>query len=101
MLPIAPATYFDHMAKRADPTRLSDRARQNEALRPEIGRVFEENWSVYGARKVWRQLRREGVHVARSTAVRLMKIVGIQGIIRGMPHRMTIPDNKAPAFWTF
>ncbi|MCU7430630.1 IS3 family transposase [Paracoccus denitrificans] len=96
VLPIAPSTYYDHLAKRADPSRLSDRARRDEALRPEILRVFEENWRVYGVRKVWRQLGREGFDVARCTVARLMKSMGIQGIIRGKPHRTTIPDKKAP-----
>ncbi|RWR44270.1 IS3 family transposase [Sinirhodobacter ferrireducens] len=96
VLPIAPSTYYDHLAKRADPARLSDRARLDEALRPEIRRVFEENWRVYGVRKIWHQLRREGFDVARCTVDRLMKSMGIQGIIRGKPHRTTIPDKKAP-----
>ena len=96
VLPIAPSTYYDHLAKRADPSRLSDRARQDEALRPEILRVFEENWRVYGVRKVWRQLGREGFAIARCTVARLMKSMGIQGIIRGKPHRTTIPDKKVP-----
>jgi putative transposase len=96
VLPIAPSTYYEHLAKRADPSRRSERARQDEALRPEIRRVFEENWRVYGVRKIWRQLRREGFDVARCTVARLMKVMGIQGIIRGKPHRTTIPDKKAP-----
>ena len=96
VLPIAPSTYYDHMARRADPTRLSDRARRDEVLRPEIRRVFEENWRVYGVRKVWRQLRREGFDVARCTVARLMKSMGIQGIVSGKPDRTTIPDKKAP-----
>lgn len=96
VLPIAPSTYHDHLAKRADPARLSDRARRDEALRPEVLRVFEENWRVYGVRKVWRQLQREGFDVARCTIARLMKSMGIQGIIRGKPHRTTVPDKKAP-----
>ena len=54
VLPIAPSTYYEHLAKRADPSRLSERARRDEALRPEILRVFEENWRVYGVRKIWR-----------------------------------------------
>jgi len=78
------------------PARLSDRARRDEALQPEIRRVFEENYQVYGVRKVWRQLRREGIDVARCTIGRLMKIMGIQGIIRGKPHRTTIQDKKQP-----
>ncbi|TQD33268.1 IS3 family transposase [Rhodobacter capsulatus] len=94
MLPIAPSTYYDHLAKRADPARLADRAKRDEALRPEIQRVFDANWQVYGARKIWRQLRREGFDVARCTVVRLMKSMGIQGIIRGKPHKTTIPDKK-------
>ena len=94
VLPIAPSTYYDHLAKRADPSRLSDRARQDEALRPEILRVFEENWRVYGVRKVWRQLGREGFGVARCTVARLMKSMGIQGIIRGKPHR----TRECPVF---
>ncbi|MCG6113474.1 MAG: IS3 family transposase [Paracoccus sp.] len=96
VLPIAPSTYYDHLAKRADPARRSDRARRDETLRPEIRRVFEENWRVYGVRKVWRQLRREKFDVARCTVARLMKDMDIQGIIRGKPHRTTIPDKKAP-----
>ncbi|MTH62390.1 IS3 family transposase [Paracoccus litorisediminis] len=95
VLPIAPSTYYNHLAKRADPARQSDRARRDEALRPEIRRVFEENWRVYGVRKVWHQLGREGFDVARCTVARLMKDMGIQGIIRGKPHRTTIPDKKA------
>jgi putative transposase len=95
VLPIAPSTYYEHLAKRADPARLSDRARRDEALRLEILRVFEENWRVYGVRKIWRQLCREGFDVARCTVARLMKSMGIQGIIRGKPHRTTIPDKKA------
>lgn len=59
-------------------------------------RVFEENWRVYGVRKVWRQLDREGFDVARCTMVRLMKGMGLPGIIRGKPHRTTVPDKSAP-----
>ena len=70
VLPIAPSTYYERLAKRADPARLSDCARRDEALRPEIRRVFEENWRVYGVQKVWRQLCREGFDVARCTAGR-------------------------------
>ncbi|MBJ7414382.1 MAG: IS3 family transposase [Niveispirillum sp.] len=96
VLPIAPSTYYSHLAGRSDPKRLSDRARRDAALRPEIRRVFEENWRVYGVRKVWRQLGREGVDVAHCTVARLMKDMGIQGIIRGKPHKTTIPDKKLP-----
>jgi transposase InsO family protein len=100
MLPIAPATYYDHLTKRADPTRLSNRAKRDETLRPQIQRVFDANWQVYGARKVWTQLRREGFDVARCTVARLMKAMNIRGIIRGIirgkPQKTTIPDKKLP-----
>ncbi len=96
VLPIAPSTYYDHLAKRANPARLSDRARRDAALRPEIERVWEENYKVYGVREVWRQLFREGFVVARCRVARLMRDMDIQGIIRGKPDRTTIPDKKAP-----
>jgi len=96
VLPIAPSTYHDHVAKRIDPTKLSARAQRDRALRPEIERVFAENFEVYGARKVWRQLGREGVPVARCTVERLMADLGLQGVIRGKPIRTTISDKAAP-----
>ena len=101
LLPIAPSTYYEHLARRVDPARLSDRARRDAELRLEIERVFEANFRVYGVRKVWRQMQREGFDVARCTVARctvarLMKSMGIQGIIRGKPVRTTIPDKAAP-----
>jgi putative transposase len=96
VLPIAPSTYCDHLAKRADPARGPDRARRDDELRPEILRVLNGNWSVYGMRKVWRQLQREGFDVARCTVARLMRGLGIQGVIRGKTPRTTIPDKKRP-----
>lgn len=66
------------------------------ALKPEIARVFDENFAVYGVRKVWRQLRREGLDIARCTIERLMKDMGLQGVIRGKPARTTISDKSAP-----
>ncbi|MEH2676476.1 IS3 family transposase [Bradyrhizobium elkanii] len=96
VLPIAPSTYHDHVAKRRNPARLSARARRDAALKVEVRRVFEENFSVYGVRKVWRQLRREGRDVARCTVARLMKEMGLQGAIRGKPVRTTISDRAAP-----
>lgn len=84
----------DHLARRADPAQLSDWARRGEALRPEILRVFEENWRVWGVGKIWRQLGREGFDIARCTVARLMKSMGIQGIIRGKPHRTTILTDR-------
>ncbi|QIE43544.1 IS3 family transposase (plasmid) [Rhodobacteraceae bacterium SC52] len=96
VLPIAPATFYDHLAKRADPSRLSDRAKRDEDLKPEIERVFEENLSVYGVRKIWHQMRREGFDIARCTVARLMKDIGIEGIVRGKKPKTTIPDKALP-----
>jgi len=96
VLPIAPATFYDHLAKRADPSRLSDRAKRDEERKPEIKRVFEENLSVYGVRKVWHQMRREGFDIARCTVARLMKDIGIEGVIRGKKPKTTTPDKALP-----
>ena len=97
VLPIAPSTYRAHVAKRGDPSKLSTRARRDLALKPEIARVFEENFEVYGVRKVWRQLQREGVDIARCTVARLMRSMGLQGVIRGKRVRTTIGDKAAPS----
>ncbi len=96
VLPIAPSTYHAHAARRADPGKLSRRAKRDEVLKSEIRRVFEENFRVYGVRKLWRQLGREGLVVARCTVARLMKAMGLQGAVRGKPVRTTISDKGAP-----
>ena len=96
VLPIAPSTYRDHVARRADPGKLSARARRDMALKPEIIRAFAENFEVYGVRKVWRQLGRESKNVARCTVARLMRNMGLQGVIRGKPVRTTVSDKAAP-----
>lgn len=96
VLPIAPSTYHAHAARRIEPTRRSARARRDDALGPEVRRVFEENFRVYGVRKVWRQLRREGFDVARCTVARLMRAMGLAGVIRGKPVRTTVSDKGAP-----
>lgn len=96
VLPIAPSTYHAHVARRIEPTRRSARARRDDVLRPEVRRVFEENFRVYGVRKIWRQLRREGFDVARCTVARLMRRMGLAGVIRGKPVRTTISDKAAP-----
>ena len=95
-LPIAPSTYHDHAAKRANPEKLSVRAKRDTALKPAITRVFAENFGVYGVRKVWRQLRREGFTLARCSVERLMAELGLQGVIRGKPVRTTIGDKAGP-----
>ena len=93
VLPIAPSTYHAHIA-RIDPSKRSARAKRDEALKIEVRRVFEENFRVYGARKVWRQLRREGFTIARCTVERLMASLGLQGVICGKPVRTTISDKS-------
>ncbi len=96
VLPIAPATYYEHDARRREPERLPARAKRDAALMPEIQRVFDENFQVYGYRKVWRQLLREGHEVARCTVERLMRKMGLEGVIRGKRVRTTVPDKAAP-----
>jgi putative transposase len=96
VLPIAPSTYHEHAAKRRDPSRLSSRAQRDLALKPEIVRVFADNFGVYGVRKVWRQMKREGFDIARCTVERLMGELGLQGVIRGKPVRTTVSDKTAP-----
>ena len=95
-LPIAPSTYYDHLAKQANPDLVSDRAKRDAQLRPQIQRVFDDNHKVYGVRKVWRQMRREGYDVARCTVARLMKDRGLEGIIRGKKAKTTMPDKAQP-----
>lgn len=96
VLPIAPSTYHLNAAKQRDPSQLSVRARRDRMLKPEIVRVFKDNYGVYGVRKVWRQMQREGFDVARCTVARLMRSLGLQGVIRGKPLRTTISDKAAP-----
>ncbi|MEQ1713870.1 MAG: IS3 family transposase [Hyphomicrobium sp.] len=95
-LPIAPSTYYAHAAREADPALRSRRAKTDEALMPQVQRVWDENFEVYGVRKVWRQLRREDFAVARCTVQRLMKRLGLRGVIRGKAVRTTLSDPKAP-----
>ena len=96
VLPIAPSTYHERVVQRRDPARLSARARRDLVLKPEITRVFAENFAVYGVRKVWRQMKREGHDIARCTVERLMRELGLAGVIRGKPVRTTISDKAAP-----
>ena len=94
-LPIAPSQYYEHKACEIDPERRPPRLRRDEALMLQIRRVHEDNFSVYGARKVWRQLGREDVVVARCTVERLMRSLGLQGVVRGRKCRTTIADESA------
>ena len=96
VLPIAPSTYHAHAARLADPSKRSHRARRDAELRPEIRRVWDENFQVYGVRKVWRQLNREGVEVARCTVARLMGDMGLAGAVRGKVMKTTRSDPTVP-----
>ncbi len=95
-VPIAPSTYYEHKARQADPTRLPARAQRDAWLINEIRRVWEDNFQLYGVRKVWRQLRREGVTVARCTVARLMRQMGLRGAVRGRRFKTTIGDASSP-----
>ena len=95
-LPIAPSTYWRHKAQQADPTRQSARAQRDAVLTREIDRVWHEQEAVYGAEKVWLQLRREGIPTARCTVARLMKDLGLRGVVRGQRAVITTrPDPLA------
>jgi transposase InsO family protein len=95
-LRIAPSGYRRHAAQLRDPSRLCARAKRDALLRPEIKRVWQTNMQVYGADKVWKQMNREGIAVARCTVERLMRQEGLRGVSRGKRIRTTIPDVTAP-----
>ncbi len=95
MLPIAPSTFYEHKLLEANPELRSARAKRDDELRPEIRRIWDENRRVYGAYKVWRQFHREGQEVARCTVERLMRNLGISGVVRGRKYKTTIPDDSA------
>jgi len=95
VLPIAPSTYYEHKARQADHSRLPPRTRRDAVLRSAIRRVWDENFRVYGARKVWRQLNREGITVARCTVERLMRAMGLQGAVRGRKFKTTVWEDSA------
>jgi putative transposase len=95
VLPIAPSTYYSHKAIAAKPERRCRRAVRDESLQPEIRRIWEENRRLYGHRKVWKQLLREGFTVARCTVARLMSMMGLEGVTRGRSTRTTIPEDSA------
>lgn len=93
VLPIAPSTYYEHAARKADPDRRLARERRDAELSQEIRRVFAANFGVYGVRKVWRQMQREGIEVARCTVARLMRL---QGVVRGKSIKTIVSDAAAP-----
>ncbi len=96
VLPIAPSTYYEHAARKADPDRRPARECRDADLSQGIRRVFAENFGVYGVRKVWRQLQREGIDVARCTVARLMRQMGLKGVVRGKSVRTTVSDAGVP-----
>jgi len=96
VIEIAPSTYYEHKARQADPSRWPARELRDEELRVEIKRVWDQNHKVYGTRKVWVQLRREGFVVARCTVRRLMRQLGLRGAVRGKGHpKTTVSDRDA------
>ena len=94
VLPIAPSTYYEQKARQADPERLPARAKRDRVLSEEISRVWRENFGVYGAVKVWKQLGREDIEAARCSVERLMRKLGLQGAIRGKKFKTTVTDDS-------
>jgi putative transposase len=95
VLPIAPSTYYQAKRRAAAPELMPERAKRDATLREAIRRVWEEHFRVYGARKVWRQLLREGIRAARCTVERLMREMGLEGARRGKKFKTTVPDESA------
>jgi len=93
-LQIAPSTYYVFRAKLKDPDKRSAREKSDETFCKEIQRIWDANFQVYGARKVWHQLNREGIMIARCTVERLMRSMGLQGAVRGKVKRTTIPSKE-------
>lgn len=94
-LPIAPSTYYETKARQADPTRRPARTQRDGQLRPEIERVWRANRRVYGAKKVWKEMNRQAIAVARCTVARLMAGMGLRGVVRGRRVKTTIPAIAA------
>ena len=99
VLPTAPLTYYAHAARRRDPALRSERIRRDEQLLPEIERVWTENFWVYSVRKVWRQVHRERMAVARCTVARLMRLAGLRGVVCGKTVRTKLSQPNAPCPW--
>ena len=96
MLQVAPSAYRRHAARQRNPELRSARAKRDELLMPHIERVWHANMQVYGAEKVWKQMNREDIAVARCTVERLMRRLGLEGVRRGKKVRTTVPDTSAP-----
>lgn len=95
-LRVAPSSYYEHAARLVDPDKRSVRARRDDELRQQFGRVHEASFGLYGTRKVWHQLRREGIEVAKCTVERLMRAMGLAGIRRGKTCVTTVSNPKTP-----
>jgi len=96
VIEIAPSTYHAHVARRSKPETAPPRVKRDAVLSVEIRRVFDENFQVYGVRKVWRQLLREGHDPGRCMVARLMKKEALQGVIGGGRARTTVSDRASP-----
>jgi len=96
VLQVTPSRYWRHAAHARNPELRCARAKQDDVLSLQIERVWQANMQVYGAVKVWKQLRREGTYAARCTVVRLMRAAGLRGVVRGKVVRTTIGDKAAP-----
>jgi transposase InsO family protein len=97
ILQIAPSTFYAHLAVRPNPSLASDRTKRDAELRPEMKKVWKDNRSVYGARKLWHAMKREKFDVARCTVKRLMRDIGIEGVRRGKKIKTTRPDKALPS----
>src|SRR5690606_41583693 len=97
VLPIAPSTYHERAAQRRDPLRRSPRARRDDALKGEVRRVFADNFGVYGARKVWRQMQREGFDITPCTVERQKRELGLPRVLQVKPVKTTKNDKAAPS----
>jgi transposase InsO family protein len=96
VLQVAPSAYRRHAARQRNPELRSARAKRDELLMPHIERIWHANMQVYGAEKVWKQMNREDIAVARCTVERLMRRLGLEGVRRGKKVRTTVPDTSAP-----
>ena len=95
VLPIAPSTYYQAKQFEREPSKRCARFHHDEALKPEVLRVWHESFRCYGAYKIWKQLAREGITAARCTIERLMRELNIKGVRRGRAIKTTIPDEHA------
>jgi putative transposase len=95
-LAIAPSSYHEHAARLADPAKRSARARRDDEIKQQIKRVHDDSSGLYGTRKVWHQMRREGATVAKCTIERLMRAMGLAGVRRGKTCVTTVSNPKAP-----